>query len=227
MMKVDAARDAPLQKSREGGSMIRMALLKVSMLLALLSMLAPAVRAAQAAPDPAAQQIEMFYAVLVDTMKEGPKLGTQGRYRKLAPVVRETFDIPAMAQLSVGPAWQMLSEMDRKAITDAFERLTIANYAANFSSYSGQNFIVDPMVRTRGEEKIVETKMINGQTTVPFNYRMHLADNKWKIVDIYLNGYVSQLAVRRADFASTVAQSGAAGLVKKINDLVDKQMAAG
>jgi phospholipid transport system substrate-binding protein len=227
MMKadVDTRRAAP--KRREGESMFRMALLKVSMVMALLLMLAPPVRAAETAPDPAVQQIEMFYAVLVDTMKEGPKLGIQGRYRKLAPVTKETFDIPAMAQLSVGPAWQMLSEMDRKAIIDAFERMTIANYAANFSSYSGQKFIVNPMAKMRGQEKIVESKMVSGQTTVPFNYRMHLADGKWKVVDIYLNGYVSQLAVRRADFASTVAQSGAAGLVKKINDLVDKQMAAG
>jgi hypothetical protein len=46
-------------------------------------------------------------------------------------------------------------------------------------------------------------------------------------VDIYLNGYVSQLALRRSDFASTVASSGASGLVKKINEMVDKQMAGG
>jgi phospholipid transport system substrate-binding protein len=204
--------------------MIRMALCKFPIVMALLLMLAPA-RATETAPDPAAQQIEKFYAVLVDAMKQGPQLGIQGRYRKLEPVIRETFDIPTMAQLSVGPAWQMLSEMDRKAITEAFERMTIASYAANFSSYSGEQFIVDPMPRMRNNEKIVETKMVSGKT-VPFNYRMHLADGKWKVVDIYLNGYVSQLAVRRADFASTVAQSGAAGLVKKINDLVDKQMAA-
>jgi hypothetical protein len=33
------------------------------------------------------------------------------------------------------------------------------------------------------------------------------------------------VALRRADFSSTVASSGAAGLVKKIDEIVDKQMA--
>jgi phospholipid transport system substrate-binding protein len=80
----------------------------------------------------------------------------------------------------------------------------------------------------RNDEKIVASKLITASgSTVPFNYRLHMIDGKWKIVDIYLNGYVSQLALRRADFASTIASSGASGLVKKINDLVDKQMAGG
>jgi len=41
----------------------------------------------------------------------------------------------------------------------------------------------------------------------PFNYRMHMAGDKWKVVDIYLNGTISQLALKRADFSSTVASS--------------------
>ena len=133
-----------------------------------------------------------------------------------------------MTQLSVGPSWQKLSEADRKSITDAFERMTIANYAKNFASFSGEKFTVDPIVKMRNDEKIVGSNLTTAShTTVPFNYRLHMIDGKWKIVDIYLNGYVSQLALRRADFASTVASSGSAGLVKKINDLVDKQMAGG
>ncbi|HXJ03281.1 MAG TPA: ABC transporter substrate-binding protein [Micropepsaceae bacterium] len=194
--------------------------------LAVLLMLAPALRAADAA-DPAAHQVETFYAALVDTMKQGSQLGLQGRYHQLTPIVRETFDLPVMAQLSVGPAWQKLNDRDHKAITDAFERMTISNYAANFATYGGEKFTVDPMVKMRNTDKIVESKLTTDKETVPFNYRMHLADGKWKVVDVYLNGYVSQLAVRRADFASTIASSGAAGLVKKINDLVDKQMAGG
>jgi phospholipid transport system substrate-binding protein len=194
-------------------------------LLLLLPTTSP-VRAAGTASDPAAQQIEMFYSALTDTMKQGQQLGLKGRVRQLTPVVQETFDLPAMAQLSVGPAWQMLSDADRKRITDAFGRMTVANYATNFASFSGQKFTTDPMVKMRNGDKLVQSKLVSGQLTVPFNYRMHLApDGKWKVVDIYLNGYVSQLAVRRADFAATIASSGADGLVKKIDDLVDKQMA--
>jgi phospholipid transport system substrate-binding protein len=180
-----------------------------------------------AAVDPAAQQIESFYVVLIDTMKQGPELGLQGRFRQLTSTAQETFDLPGMTQITVGPAWQMISDPDRKAIIDAFERLTIANYAKHFAKFTGQKFTVDPAVKMRANDKIVESKLLSGSSTVPFNYRMRLVDGKWKVVDVFLNGYVSQLAVRRADFASTVASSGAPGLIKKINQLVDKEMASG
>jgi phospholipid transport system substrate-binding protein len=208
--------------------MHRLAVFIVSMTFALPLMLARPASAADAPADPAVHQVEAFYSTLVDTMKQGTQIGLQGRIRQLTPAIRESFDLPAMTQLSVGPSWQKLSEADRKSITDAFERMTTANYAKNFAKYDGEKFTVDPMVKMRNDEKIVSSKLTTpGGSVVPFNYRMHFAEGKWKIVDIYLNGYVSQLALRRADFASTIASAGAAGLVKKINDLVDKQIAGG
>jgi phospholipid transport system substrate-binding protein len=196
--------------------------------LLLLLMFTPSARAADAATDPAARQVEVFYSALLDTMKQGAKIGLQGRVRQLTPAIRDTFDLPDMTQLSVGPSWQKLSEMDRKSITDAFERMTVVNYAKNFASFSGEKFTVDPMVKMRNDDRIVSSNLTTASNSVvPFNYRLHMVDGKWRIVDIYLNGYVSQLALRRADFASTVASSGAPGLVKKINDLIDKQMAGG
>jgi phospholipid transport system substrate-binding protein len=192
----------------------------------LMPLLALPARAAEA--DPAAQQIESFYSALIDAMKQGKELGLQGRYKQITPVTQQTFDLPGMAQMSVGPAWATMPEPDRKAIVDAFERLTISNYAKNFSSFGGEKFTVDPNVKMRNADKIVESKLIGGDgKATPFNYRLRLTDGKWKVVDIYLNGYVSQIALRRADYASTVASAGAAGLAKKINDLADKQMGGG
>ena len=87
----------------------------------------------------------------------------------------------------------------------------------------GAVVIVRPMV-----ELGIKAQLIGGDgKATPFNYRLRLTDGKWKVVDIYLNGYVSQIALRRADYASTVASAGAAGLAKKINDLADKQMGGG
>jgi len=206
-----------------------MARYALTLLISLFVALAPPgdVRAADAAADPAARQIELFYAALIDNMKNGRELGVQGRYRQLAPVAEETFDLGGMARLTVGPAWSTMSETDHKAIIDAFGRLTFSNYAKNFASFGVEQFVVDPMVKMRNEDKIVESKLVRsgGRSTVPFNYRMRLVGDKWKVIDVYLNGYVSQVALRRADFSSTVASSGAAGLVKKIDEIVDKQMA--
>jgi phospholipid transport system substrate-binding protein len=189
-----------------------------------------AVSAAPAAPAPqgAVDKIKAFYASLIDTMKRGKELGLEGRFKQIAPAVEKAFDLPAMTRLSVGPAWNTLSESDRGQITEAFRRLTIANYAKNFASFAGEAFVTEPAPKPRNEDQIVESKLIGSdKAQTPFNYRMHVAGEEWKILDVYLNGYVSQLAVRRSDFSSTVASSGAAGLVKKINELADRQMKEG
>jgi phospholipid transport system substrate-binding protein len=62
---------------------------------------------------------------------------------------------------------------------------------------------------------------------VPFIYRMHQTDGSWKVVDVFLNGYVSELATRRSDFSATLARGGPSGLVKQIDALSDKLMAGG
>ena len=101
------------------GTRTVMAWLRFPIVLAIVLMLAPVARAAAEASDPAARQIENFYAVLIDTMKQGPELGVQGRFRQLTSITHETFDLPGMTQIAVGPSWGMLSEADRTAVIDA------------------------------------------------------------------------------------------------------------
>src|SRR6202012_3628263 len=112
-------------------------------------------RAADA--DPAAAQVELFDKALLDAMKGGKALGAEGRYRKLAPTVQRLFDLPTMTKYSVGPSWTTMSAADQKALIDAFSKLSIASYAHNFSSYSGERFVVSPQVQTRGPDKVVQT----------------------------------------------------------------------
>jgi phospholipid transport system substrate-binding protein len=175
--------------------------------------------------DPAVREIKAFYATLVETMKHGKELGIQGRYRELKPAAESAFDLSEMTRLSVGPSWTGISEPDRKALVDAVERLTLVNYAKNFSHFSGEQFVVAPEAKPRSDDKIVESRLVGSDgNAVAFNYRMHPVDGHWKIVDIYLNGNISQLALRRADFAATVQKLGPSGLVEKLNQMVDKQM---
>ena len=181
--------------------------------------------AADSAIDPAVREIKAFYATLVDIMKRGKELGIQGRARELKPATESAFDLSEITRLSVGPTWSGVSEIDRKALVDAMERLTLANFAKNFTHFNGEQFVVEPDAKPRSDDKIVESKVVGSDgTAVAFNYRMHPVDGHWKIVDIYLNGNISQLALRRADFASTVQKLGPSGLVQKLNQMVDKQM---
>jgi phospholipid transport system substrate-binding protein len=174
------------------------------------------------AADPAAERVQGFYNVLLDTMKKGPQLGMQGRYQALEPAVDGAFDIPAMIQFIVGPSWSTLKDGDRNNLIVAFRRMTVANYAANFAKYGGEQFNVDPNVQQRGPDKIVQTTLVpSGEKPVPLIYRMRQASSGWKIIDVFLNGYVSELAMRRSDFASTLTSGSAPALVTKMNQISD------
>jgi phospholipid transport system substrate-binding protein len=184
--------------------------------------IAVAMSAPARAQDPAAEKIQSFYNVLLDTMKHGPQLGMQGRYRALEPSVDATFDVPAMIQFIVGPSWANMSAPDKSALATAFRRMTVANYAANFAKFGGEQFNVDPNVQQRGPDKIVQTTLVpQGEKPVPLIYRMRDTSGSWKIIDVFLEGYVSELATRRSDFAATLAAGGAPALITKINQLSD------
>ena len=181
------------------------------------------IQSAQAqASDPSVAQVQGFYDALTASMKSG---GTaKSRYDKLKPAVEKAFDLPAMTATAVGPGWAALSDADKKALTDAFSRMTIANYAKSFDSYSGEKFTVEPTSVARGSDKFVKSTMKTSGETIAFNYRTHQVGSDWKITDVYLAGNISQMAQKRSDFASTLASGGASGLAKRINALTDQML---
>jgi phospholipid transport system substrate-binding protein len=184
-------------------------------------MLETAPAQAQAA-DPAVAQIQGFYDALTASMKSG---GTaKSRYDRLKPAVEKAFDLQAMTATAIGPSWATASDADKKALTDAFARMTIANYAKNFDSYSGEKFTVEPASIARGSDHFVKSALKTSSDTIAFNYRMHQVGSDWKITDVLLAGNISQMAQKRSDFAATLAAGGPQGLAKKMNALTDQML---
>ena len=181
------------------------------------------ISAAQAqAADPSVAQVQGFYDVLTASMKAG---GTaKSRYDKLKPAVEKAFDLPAMTATAIGPTWASLSDADKKALIDAFSRMTIANYAKSFDSYSGEKFTVDPASVSRGSDHFVKSTMKSASDNIAFNYRLHQVGSDWKVTDVYLAGNISQMAQKRSDFAATLASGGPQALAKRINALTDQML---
>lgn len=188
---------------------------------ALLVVAAPMAARAQGA-DPAVTQVQGFYDSLTASMKSGGS--AKARFDKLRPAVEKAFDLPGMTAIAVGPSWATIAPADQKALIDAFERMTIANYAKNFDSYNGEKFTVDPAPVARGSEKFVKSSMNTGKETIAFNYRVHQVGGDWKILDVYLAGNISQMAQKRSDFASLLASGGPQALAKRLNALTDQML---
>ncbi|WP_426263075.1 ABC transporter substrate-binding protein [Sphingomonas sp. PWP1-2] len=194
-----------------------------------LRVIVPAVALVLAAPlaaqanDPARAPVQTLDDGLLAIMKGGKTLGTAGRAARIGPVVDQTFDVALITRLSVGPDWLKVAPADQTALVAAMRRLTVAQYAANFDSYGGESFKIDPTVETRGTDKVVRTTLAAPKgDPVSIGYRLRQSGGSWRIVDVYYKNAISQLATRRADFATIFAKGGAKALISHLNDLSAK-----
>jgi phospholipid transport system substrate-binding protein len=178
---------------------------------------APVARASASAASPVAK-IRKFYDVLVSVMKQGQKLGFDGRRDKLRPTILETFDFPLMTRLMVGPQWSGLGPVQQQQLVAAFGAFSIATYANRFDDYSGERFDVEaqPTDLANGD-RIVKSQLVqqNGEK-IALNYLMREDGGSWQAIDVYLSGTVSELATRRSEFSSVMRRGGAAALVEAL-----------
>lgn len=174
---------------------------------------------AQAA-DPAAGAVQTLDEGLIATMKAG---GYPARAARIAPVVDQVYDVPLITRLSVGSGWATIAPAEQTALVAAMRRLTIAQYASNFSGFSGQSFTIDPKVEARGGDRLVRTTLRQPKDdSVGIGYRLRQGGGRWRIVDVYYNNAISQLATRRADFEAVFARGGAKALIAHLDQLTAK-----
>jgi len=182
--------------------------------------LAVPVAASAQTTDPARVPVQALSNALIASMKGGKTLGFKGRVALLQPVVTRSFDLPLTTRLVIGAPWTQMSAADQAAVTAAFTRFTVAQYAHNFNSFGGQSFTVDDKVDARGTDRLVRTTLNQpGKAGVPISYRLRSSGGQWRIVDVFYNNAISQVATRRADFATILAGKGAKALVAHIDAL--------
>ena len=180
------------------------------------------------APDLRAQDIgpravvSAFQDTLLATMKEAGLLGFDGRYQRLQPAMESAFDLEQMTRIVVGGRWAKLSETERRQVVELFRRFSVSTYASEFDGYGGEQFEIGDDHTQPGLGTVVETRIVfKKDKPVSLNYLLRQTSEGWKIVDVYLDGTISELARRRAEFASIISSQGVDGLIallKKKND---------
>jgi phospholipid transport system substrate-binding protein len=155
---------------------------------------------------------------LLEIMRAGPRTPFQQRFNMLAPVVDQTFDLPAILQESVGLIWLSTPQEQKEMLMQAFRRYTVASYVNSFDSYDGQRFEIAPDTRAVGNgEQVVDTKIIprsgNGHQ---LDYVMRQVGDSWKVVDVLADGSISRVAVQRSDFHHLLSSGGPEALAESL-----------
>jgi phospholipid transport system substrate-binding protein len=172
---------------------------------------------AEARKGPPDAVVKAYYAVLVSTLKEAKTLGFDGRYKRLEPVIKETFNNGFITAVATGFYWRKFNAEQKKTLTGLMVRLSTATYASRFKSYAGEQFKVLGSKTTERGDTIVETQIVKSDgEKVRINYLLRKAGDEWRIIDVHLKGTISELAKWRAEFSSVLRHSGYDGLVKAI-----------
>ena len=171
----------------------------------------------------ASSVVESFHSVLIDCMKGvcGPDI--EARSERIVSQIDETFDLALMARLAIGKLWGTLSGEQRSTYYEISRRLSAVSYADNFSSYGGQHF------ETLGEEPaargtiLVKTEFVQpNDDNVRFDYRLREKEGRWRIIDITLDGKISQMALRRADHRAVIERQGFEKLIAALEEKIAK-----
>jgi phospholipid transport system substrate-binding protein len=188
--------------------------------------LGAAVPRADEAPEPASLVVEKLHASLIDVMKRAGELGYEGRRAVLTPVVGESFDFPFMARLALGRGWRSLEESDQNRWVGAFENLSLSTYAARFNGWSGQAFETIEVTDADHGTRLVKTRLLlPEEDDVQLHYRLRENADGWRIIDIYLDGTVSEVALRRSEFSSVFARQGFDALLSRLQAKIESYAA--
>lgn len=180
-------------------------------------------RSAQSTPETV---VARFQGSLLSVMREADSLGVSGRYARLEPPIKNAFHLSLMVKIATRPYWKTATKSQRRDLVAAFKRMNISTLATLFNKYDGEVF--EPNGRKQGPQNtvLVETKL---RTTDGGNhdlgYVLKQFKNGWKIVDVIVDGGISELTVRRSEYRQVLKRGGVSGLIRLLNAKADELIA--
>jgi len=178
---------------------------------------------AQTETSPSARVvIERLNDTLITCMKQGEKLGFQGRYNLLLPVMKEAFWYSLIVRKTTGSYWKKMTPEERKTLLDKYIAWSVSSYAERFARYKGQRFVISSSAPFRVKYwRVLVDIFKEGKKKRSLGYLLAFDSEKenWRIVDIRVKG-ISQLSLTRAQFKAVLKLSGVDGLLSLLDEKI-------
>ena len=185
----------------------------------LLTALAPAIAAAQEAPDALVKRVSGEVLTIIKNDKDVQS----GNLTKVAQLAEQkvlpNFDFERMTRLAVGKNWRDASDAQKKSLEDEFRALLVRTYSSSLAAYRNQTIDVKPLtVPAADKEAVVKTAVLQqGGPAIPINYSMEKTDTGWKVYDVVIDG-ASLVTTYRGTFNDQIQKGGIDGLVKSLQE---------
>lgn len=192
------------------------------LLLAGLMLAAAGARAdATAALDDPGTLVGALHDKLVEIMKNSAELEYVGRYREMEPIVLSSFDTPLIVKVILSRYWTELNAQQQGDFIAIFNRLSTATYASRFKDYDGEQFVEMSREQLKNSRLMIRTELQRPEEKpVKLDYLMQQAeDGHWRIISVIANG-VSDLSLKRAEYAVVIKERGFDNLVQDIEEKI-------
>ncbi|MEY4730014.1 MAG: hypothetical protein RL020_1172 [Pseudomonadota bacterium] len=191
---------------------------KFSKMLAIVTLTATSVFAADQAPDElvmaAAQEVMQIIKADKGVVADKNKL-----YQLVDAKVLPHFDFNRMTQLAMGRNWKTASDAQKETLVKEFRQLLVRTYSTSLSQFKNQTIDFKPTKVAEADTETTVKTLVNqpGGSPVPIDYSMQKGATGWKVFDVTVEG-VSLVTNYRGEFNEQIRNGGVDGLVKTLAD---------
>jgi len=159
--------------------------------------------------------VERFNAKLLDVARRSEALGQRGREAELRPLALASFDVPFMARAALGNHWETLTPDQRELWVATYTEFHVVAMAFNWRSAQGARFTYLGEVPAPGGTVLVKTRLDRSSqgADVRRDYRVRFVSGRWRIIDVFTPGYVSQVGMRRSEYLTVLTRTDFDGLI--------------
>ncbi len=136
------------------------------------------------------------------------------------------FDFPIMCKWILGKNWNKASQEQRYAFINGFKTLVVYTYAKTLMSHSVKEIKYLPVQSDPSSNLAMvrveiwtdtSTHTIGSANTILLNYKMHINNGEWKVIDIAVNG-ISLVRSYRGIFKSEIRKNGFDSLIARLTE---------
>ena len=168
--------------------------------------------------------VEKFQEKLVSAMQMAEKgAPVQDRYEFLVPPVTRSFHLPLMSRIVVGTAWDQATNDDHRQLVAAFSRLNVLTLASLLRGYDGERFETVGTSAGPQNTTVVTTRIhVEPGESHELSYVLHEIRGRLWIIDVIVDGGISELTTRRSEYRKPLSEGGIPALITVLKDRADK-----
>ncbi len=138
------------------------------------------------------------------------------RREKLREIIEPRFDFVEMAKRSLGASWLNMSTAQQDDFVKVFSALLARTYLERIETVEEKMVTIDS--ENVGYPKaLVKTSVHRKGDVFPLDYRLHYADNTWKVYDVIIEN-IGLVSNYRNEFSGIIRKDGVDGLISRLKE---------